>query len=118
MRLVESISSKWFDDLIEYIYREILIVSLLVSRSDELVPLLHEEIEFLFTDSSSEDIRLTERESSERLHQLHDLFLIDRDTVCRLQDGLERGMWILDDLAPELAIDELWDIGERTRAIE
>ena len=118
MRLVESISSKWLDDLIEYIYCEILLVSLLVGRSDELVPLLHEEIEFLFADGSSEDICLTERESGERLYQLHDLFLIDRDPVCWLQDGLERWMWILDDLATELAIDELWDIGKWSRAVE
>ena len=118
MRLVESVSSKWLDNLIEYVYREILIVSLLMSRSDELVPLLHEEIEFLFTDGSSEDICLAEGESGERLYQLHDLFLIDRDTVCRLQDGLERWMRILDDLATELAIDELWDIGKWSRTVE
>jgi hypothetical protein len=64
-------------------------MTLCMSGRDEFVSLLHEEVEFLFTDSSSEDICLTERESGKSLYQLHDLFLIDSDTVCWFQDSLE-----------------------------
>ena len=118
MRLVESISSKRLDNLIEDIYREFFTMSLSDSRIDKFATLFHEEFVFLFSYRTTEYICLTERKPRKSLYELHNLLLIDRDSVCRLQDGLERWMRILDHFASELSVDEFWDILEWTWTIE
>ncbi len=118
MRFIEPITREWLDNLIEYIDREFFFVSLFARRIDEFASLFHEELVLLLPYGSTEYVCFSERESSKSLYQLHDLLLIDGDTIGRPKDRLKGGMWILDCLASVFPIDELWDILHRTGSIE
>ena len=89
MRLIESISREWLNNLIEYIDRKSFSMSLYLGSFDEFPSLFHEEFIFLLPDGTPEDIRFSEGESGKCLYELHDLFLIDCNPIRGLQDLLE-----------------------------
>ena len=92
--------------------------ALLDRAREELLLLLHEDLELLLPHGPAEDVGLAQREAGDALGDLHDLLLVDDDPVGLLEDGLEAGIGVGDGSPPPLRLDELRDVGHGARAIE
>ena len=82
MRLIERVICRRHDHLLVDKGTGFWFVSVRFFRFlDEFVLDFFDYFTDFFSDSSSQDIRFTEGESSHRLRELHELFLIYRDTI-------------------------------------
>jgi len=118
MRFVESVSGKWLDNIGKNIDCKRFWMSLKFCGFDEFCFLFHEEIDLFLTDCTTKNIGFTERESGKCLNELHDLFLIDSDTLSWLQNGFKRRMGIFYFFTTVLSGNVGWDIGEWSGSIQ
>ena len=117
MGLVESISCKRLQH-VEDLFCVLLCISLLYSSSLELHQLLCQGVNLLLTHDTSQDICFSKSVSCNDLGCLHDLLLIDDDSVGGLQDRLQGRVWICDWSASPLGVDVFGDELHRTGPVE
>ena len=118
MGFVESVVGELLDVLPDGFRQIVRDVVGLEASFDEFIVLRLHVLDFLFADRAAEDVRLSEREPGEHLHDLHDLLLVEHDSVGLLEILLHQRMVVFDGHGSELAPDEERDELHRAGAVD
>ena len=116
MGLVKSVGGKALDR-IEYIGRPFLRESSLDRPIDKLGLLLCHQGFILLAHRPPHEVRFRKRESSNFARNFHDLFLVDDNAVCFLEDRFKLRVDILN-LLTLLSANEITDHLHRSRSVE
>jgi hypothetical protein len=72
----------------------------------------------LLAHRAAQEVGLSQAVAADALGDLHDLLLVDDDSVGLLEDGLEAGVGVAYRLPPRLRVDELGDVVHGTGTVE
>ena len=102
MRLVEAVAREGNQDLEDSVGVGRL-EAVLDRPRDELLLLLEHDVVLLLAHGAPQEVGLAEAVAADALGHLHDLLLVDDDSVGLLEDRLEAGIGIGDRRRPHLA---------------